>query len=318
MQYFDLMKYKKWGFIVSVAMIVILFSTYFFNGLVLDISFKGGTRLTIEATGDINTVTAQEIAKQITSMEVQASMLKSYNAESGSTDITMLRLDVAGNQPLSFDKEMELKSALAAQLPLKLDSARNETASITANIGQETLKKGVMAILVSSAIILFYVAWRFAIMSGFSAAFTAVLALVHDVLMIFGFYIAMKLPLNDIFIATVLTIVGYSINDTIIMYDRIRENSVLMRKFPLVDIVNASIMQTLSRSANTIITTMISTVSLYVFSAIYNITSLRDFGLALSVGMISGMYSSIFIAIPLWLVIREKGQQKAIKASAAS
>lgn len=315
MNYFDLMKYKKWGFISSILIIVVLFSTYFFNGLTLDISFKGGTRLLLEATGEVDTAKATEIANRITGMEVAASVLKSYDAQSDSTSITMLRLDVAGNQPLTSEQETSVKTALAAELPIKLDSSRNETSSITANIGQETLKKGVMAVVVSSALILFYVAWRFAIMSGFSAAFTAILALIHDVLVIFGFYIAMKMPLNDIFIATVLTIVGYSINDTIIMYDRIRENSVLMRKYPLVDIVNASIMQTLSRSANTIVTTLISTVSLFVFSSIYNISSLRDFGLALSVGMISGMYSSIFVAIPLWLVMREKNQQKAIKAA---
>lgn len=312
---FDLIKYRKYGFISSIVIIVVLFATYFFNGLALDITFRGGTRLTVEATGEIDTAKAQTIAQGAIGKQVTASIMKTFNPTSDKADITMLRLDVAGSEPLSFEDEQKVKNALADVFSLNLESAKNETVSISASIGRETLEKGLLAVLISSALILFYVAWRFAIMSGFSAAFTAILALIHDVLVLVGFYIAFKLPINDVFIAAVLTVIGYSINDTIIMYDRIRENSTLMRKGQLKDIVNVSIYQTLSRSFNTLGTTLISTVSVFIFASIYNVPSLRDFGLALSVGMISGMYSSVFVAIPLWLVIREKRMQKALKAT---
>jgi len=122
-----------------------------------------------------------------------------------------------------------------------------------------------------------------------------------------------RLPLNDGFIAAILTVVGFSINDTIIMYDRIRENSTIMRKQPMYDIVNTSVKQTLSRSINTTVTVLLCLLSLYIFSAINNIGSLKDFSLSLTIGIISGTYSSIFIAIPLWYNIHERGSKKKVK-----
>ena len=310
-----MLNYRKFGFIFSGTILLIFLATFFINGLTLDITFKGGTRMTFEATDQIDLASAASLAKQTVGKEVTASIKETYNAENAADKIKMLRLDVAGSEPLTDSESIALREALAGAFPVNLDSNRNETVSITPSIGRETLEKGLLAVIVSSVLILFYVAWRFAIMSGFSAAFTAVLALLHDAGIIFGIYIAFRLPLNEGFIAALLTVIGYSINDTIIMYDRIRENSALMRKHPLEEIVNVSVRQTLARSINTTLTTLICLLSLYAFSAIYNIQSLKDFSLTLSIGMVAGTYSSIFVAIPLWFEIRQRKLQHKLKTA---
>lgn len=306
MKNLQILNFRKFGFIVSGAILLILLATFFINGLTLDITFKGGTRMTFETTDHIDLAAAASLARTTVGKEVTATIMETYNAENAADKIEMLRLDVAGSEPLTESESMALREAMAASFPIDLDSSRNETVNITPSIGRETLEKGLLAVIVSSVLILFYVAWRFAIMSGFSAAFTAVLALIHDAGIIFGIYIAFRLPLNEGFIAALLTVIGYSINDTIIMYDRIRENNSLMRKHELSEIVNVSVVQTLSRTVNTTVTTLMCLLSLYAFSAINNIQSLKDFSLTLAIGMICGTYSSIFVAVPLWFEIRQR------------
>ena len=129
----------------------------------------------------------------------------------------------------------------------------------------------------------------------------------------FGVYITLKMPLNDIFIATVLTVIGYSINDTVIIYDRIRENSRLMRKSDLSSIVDVSIHQSLSRSINTMVTTLIAVVILLIFSVNNNISSLINFSFSLLIGVITGAYSSIFLAAPVWVLWKERRQRAALQ-----
>lgn len=308
-------KHRKLGYLFSGVILLALLVTFFFNGLTLDITFRGGTRMTFETNGAVDTAEAASIARDVTGREVNAAIMETVDAANADNRVAMLRLDVAGSEPLSDDESALLREAMSENFNVQLDSSRNETISITPSIGRETLGRGLLAVVISSLLILFYVAWRFTVMSGFSAAFTAVLALIHDAGIIFGIYIAFRLPLNEGFIAALLTVIGYSINDTIIIYDRIRENSGIMRKSGLEAIVNTSLSQSLTRSLNTTITTVICLASLYVFSAIYNIPSLRDFSLSLTIGIISGCYSSMFVAVPLWYEQRERKLHKKLKTA---
>ena len=314
MKQFDILKYRNYGFLFSTVLIVGMLIVFLIQGVKLDISFQGGTRITLETTAAVNAEDAAKLARSLTGREINGSILKTYSVDTTSSQVELLRLDVAGTEPLSDAEVAKVREGVAAQFPVKLNSSKNETASITPTIGKETLQRGILAIVLSSILILLYVTVRFTIMSGFSAGFTAVLALVHDALVIFGIYVVFRLPLNDGFIAAVLTIIGFSVNDTIIMYDRIRENSTLLRKQPLYDIVNTSVKQTLSRSINTTITVLMCLVILGIFAGINNIGSLKDFSISLTAGIISGTYSSLFIAVPLWYNIREKASHKHKKA----
>lgn len=135
----------------------------------------------------------------------------------------------------------------------------------------------------------------------------------HDVAFMFFVYVIFRIPLNDVFVAAILTILGYSLNDTIILYDRIRENSRLLSKLSYAELVNRSTAETISRTINTGITTLISVLTLYVFALANNIESLVNFSFPLLIGMISGIYSSVFIASPLWVIWKERTHKKVLK-----
>ncbi len=312
MRQYDFVKNKKYAFGFSIALFVFFAIMLVINGVTLDINFKGGTRMMIETVGEIDPNSAGEIIEQAIGKKVSASVMETYSAEAGQVSTKMLRLDIAGNEPLTRDEEDKVKEILSQNFDVKLDSNKNENVSITPTVGRQALERSILAVVISTVLILFYVAWRFSILSGFSAAVCAIIALFHDVGVMFGVYFAMKLPLNDIFVATILTVIGYSMNDTVIIYDRIRENTGLMKKSDLGSIVNVSIHQSLSRSINTMMTTLICVVVLLVYSSINNIGSLTDFSFSLLLGVITGVYSTIFIAAPLWLVWKERKQRAVV------
>ena len=313
MKKYNFVKNRKYAFAFSIALFVFFIIMYAVNGINLDINFKGGTRMMIETVSEVNPNQAADLIKGTTGREVAASVMETYSGGTEGEKTKMLRLDISGNDPLTPDEEDKVKEVIAQNFEVVLNSPKNENVSITATVGRESLQKGILAVTISVTLILFYVAWRFSILSGFSAALCAIIALFHDVGVMFGIYITMGLPLNDIFIATVLTVIGYSMNDTVIIYDRIRENTRLMQKSDLGSIVNVSIHQSLSRSVNTMITTLICVVVLLIYSATNNIDSLRNFSFSLLLGVITGVYSTIFIAAPLWLLWKERKQKIALQ-----
>jgi preprotein translocase subunit SecF len=163
----------------------------------------------------------------------------------------------------------------------------------------------IKAVLIASVFIIIYVAIRF----EYRFAVSAVLALLYDVLFVVGAFSLFQIEVDLVFIAAVLTIVGYSINDTIVIFDRIREN--MKQENPakwddLAAVVNNSIMQTLVRSINTVLTVAFAALLLWLLGG----ESIRNFSLALLLGLISGAYSSIFVASPLWVTWKWKSMQK--------
>ncbi len=314
MKRFNFVENRKYAFIFSIALFIFFVIMLVINGVALDISFKGGTRIMIETTGQIDPNRAEDLVESAIGKDVTTSVMETF---SGSDDenrkVNMLRIDIAGNDPLTPEEEDKVKDVISQNFDVVLNSPNNENVSITPTIGREALKKGVLAVGISVILILLYVTWRFSIIGGFQTAACGILALAHDVGVMFGVYITLKMPLNDIFIATVLTVIGYSINDTVIIYDRIRENSRLMRKTDLGSIVDVSIHQSLNRSINTMVTTLIAVVILLIFSANNNISSLINFSFSLLLGVITGAYSSIFLAAPLWVLWKERRQKAALQ-----
>lgn len=314
MKRFSFVENRKYAFIFSIALFIFFVVMLVINGVALDISFKGGTRIMIETKGQIDPNRAEDLVERAIGKDVTTSVMETF---SGSNDenrkVNMLRIDIAGNEPLTAEEEGKVKDVISQNFDVVLNSPNNENVSITPTIGREALKKGVLAVGISVILILLYVTWRFSIIGGFQAAACGILALAHDVGVMFGVYITLKMPLNDIFIATVLTVIGYSINDTVIIYDRIRENSRLMRKTDLGSIVDVSIHQSLNRSINTMVTTLIAVVILLIFSVNNNISSLINFSFSLLIGVITGAYSSIFLAAPVWVLWKERRQRAALQ-----
>ena len=173
-------------------------------------------------------------------------------------------------------------------------------------IGQELAKNAMLALLYASIGIIIYISFRFEWRMGLSS----ILALLHDAFMIVAVFSLFRLEVDITFIAAVLTIVGYSINDTIVTFDRVRENlhkiKVITKTSQIDDIVNRSIRQTMTRSINTVLTVVIVVVALLLFGA----PSIFNFSLALLVGLIMGVFSSVFIAVPLWGIMKKRQLKK--------
>ncbi len=172
------------------------------------------------------------------------------------------------------------------------DAIHRSTDQYSASVGDEIKNKAVLAVVIAAVGMLLYITVRFEIVFGI----TAIIALLHDVLILLSVYAVFQVPVNSAFIAAVLTVVGYSINDTIVVFDRIRENVKFEKRPDYFEVANRSLSQTITRSINTSITTLLVIGSLYIFG----VDAIKELAFPLLAGVLAGTYSSIFIASPLW------------------
>ena len=284
-------KTKIW-FSISLAIILIGSIFMFTRGLNFGIHFKGGTKLVVELGENFNKVEADEIVKQYAPNAVTKTVEKTqYEIKAKDLDET---------------QSAEVFNALKEKYSLE-DSALVTQTQVGASVGKELTRNAIVAILIACIAMLIYVAIRF----EFAFGVAAILALVHDVLITISVYAIFDIPVNTPFIAAILTIVGYSINDTIVIFDRIRENVRSMRRKTPTEIANISINKTLARSINTSLTTLIIIGAVNIF-----VPTVREFSLPLLVGIAVGAYSSIFIAAPIWVILKgKKKSKKSVKAA---
>ncbi|MGE5474732.1 MAG: protein translocase subunit SecF [Ignavibacteriales bacterium] len=286
---FNFVKFGKYCIAFSIFITILGFISFFTRGLVMDIDFKGGNIIEINMGKSFDNNRIATIVKKTIGKEA---VVQKLGSKQDRVSIKTEHLDQAQSAKIfsEIKKEFNLK-----------DSALLSIRAVQPLMGQEIWFKGIMAMVVASFVILIYLAIRFRIMSGFAASVTAVLSIVHDAFIMFTVYSLLQIPVNSSFVAAVLTILGYSIHDTIIVYDRIRENQNIMRKVSRTELANRSIMQTLNRTIYTVITVMICVVSLYTFGYIYGVQSIKEFTLPLIIGLVSGAYSSIFVSTPVWV-----------------
>ena len=291
---------KFYTFSCALIAVVLVFCAVF--GVKMDVEFKGGSMITLAYEGDVD-----------------LNDLKSaIGSELGKSDLTLQTgSDISGNQTLTVTlpgsdtlTTEQLDNLLASMNEQYPDNnfAQNEVSNVDATIGNEFLLKSVVALVAACVLILLYVAYRFRKIGGLKAGSTAIVALLHDMFVVFGVFVILRIPLNGNFIAALLTILGYSINDTVVIYDRIRENSALYGKkqMSLAELVNLSINQSFARSLMTSITTCLALGVVCVISVIYRLDSIYSFAFPLLFGMVSGVYSTICIATPLWVDWKNK------------
>ena len=291
---------KFYTFSCALIAVVLVFCAVF--GVKMDVEFKGGSMITLAYEGDVD-----------------LNDLKSaIGSELGKSDLTLQTgSDISGNQTLTVTlpgsdtlTTEQLDNLLASMNEQYPDNnfVQNEVSNVDATIGNEFLLKSVVALVAACVLILLYVAYRFRKIGGLKAGSTAIVALLHDMFVVFGVFVILRIPLNGNFIAALLTILGYSINDTVVIYDRIRENSALYGKkqMSLAELVNLSINQSFARSLMTSITTCLALGVVCVISVIYRLDSIYSFAFPLLFGMVSGVYSTICIATPLWVDWKNK------------
>jgi preprotein translocase SecF subunit len=275
----------------------------FVNGINLSIQFKGGAIIKYSYTGDIDADKAGDLATSVLNRDTEVQI-----TEDLATKSKKIAFNLAGNSGLDAAEQDKLDTALKAAFP-DINLKLSESNVVEPFIGKKFLQNGLIAIALSSVFIILYVKFRYEKISGLSAGVIGLIALAHDVLVVFFSFILFKIPLNDSFIAVTLTIIGYSINDTIIIYDRIRENKPAFERKPFEDLVDTSINQSLTRSINTSVATAASVLIVCIFAFLYNIDSIKSFAMPMFVGIISGSYSTICLAGPM-LVMWHKRQEQ--------
>ncbi|NCC69946.1 MAG: protein translocase subunit SecF, partial [Clostridia bacterium] len=202
-------------------------------------------------------------------------------------------------------EQEEVTTALTEAYP-DAGLALSESLTVEPFTGARFFRNGMIAIALSFFLILVYVGIRFRKIGGLSAGAMAIVALLHDALIVTSVFIVFKIPLNQIFVAAILTIIGYSINDTIVIYDRVRENNGLLgKKTTPEELIDVSISETLTRSINTSVTVFIAITVVFIFAQVYDIESIKNFALPMMFGTVTGCYSSVCIALPLWTMWRK-------------
>lgn len=286
---------KKYIFaIISGVIILSGIAGCFVKGVRLDTQFTGGAVLNYTVSGDADTDKIDKAIEKKTSRPVTVQITKDKVTGSKSLSVTL-----AGNKGMSPKDQKAVTQAINSTSQ-NIKAKLSQTFVVEPYIGAKALKNAGIAIALSFLCIGIYIFIRFSVLSGLPAGITALIALLHDVFVVFFAFVLFGIPLNDAFVACVLTIIGYSINDTIVVYDRIRENKKNNKKLPVVELVNGSTSQTLARSINTVLMTGICLLIILIASAIFHINSIVEFSLPMLCGILTGCYSSICIAGTLW------------------
>lgn len=292
---FDIIGKRKIWYAISSLLIIASLFFMVTRGFNMGIDFTGGTimDLRFEKAVNINDVRAVLNEYNLSNSTIQLSGESSSSTESENVMIRTVDLE-----------EQERKEVMAA-LTDKLGAyqvLREE--KVGATMGTELIMNAVYATIISWLLIIAYVSYRFEFKFGISA----VLGLAHNVIIVLGAFALTQRQIDSSFVAALLTIIGYSINDTIVIFDRIRENLKLhfRKNGDIVELVNTSIYQTVTRSIYTVSTVLFATFALYFFGG----DTTKDFAFALLIGFFCGAYTSIFIASPLWVTFRRYSDKK--------
>ena len=281
---------RKPAFILSLVLIICSILIYSFKGLNFGIDFRGGTLIEVETSESENLSNLRSILNNLELGDIQVQ-------EFGSAKNILIRVEQqAGGDQIQQNVVNIVKTALNTSLSSDVNFRRTEV--VGPKVSSELIKAGVIAIVVAVFAMLVYIWFRF----EWQFSLGAVIALIHDVLLTLGIFSLLQLEFNLSIIAAILTIVGYSMNDTVVVYDRVRENLRKYRKKEIIDLLNISINETLSRTIMTSVTTLLALLSLYIFGG----SVIKGFTFAMIWGVLVGTYSSIFIAAPLLNYLKVK------------
>ena len=301
---YDFCAKKKLILGVVIAVVVILLAGIIIRGVHLAIEFKGGTLITYTYQGDIDSNAVSSAVSEIVGSSVVVRTGESL--DSGGKQIT---ISFVSKEGLTADRQTELTNALREKF------ASNEleiydSNDVSPSSGREFLLKCFIAVLFAAVVVIIYIAIRFRNIGGWSAGVCSIFALCMDILVAFTTTIVCGFNIDSNIVAVILTILGYSINNTIVIYDRIRENRKLMPKATLNELINVSCTQSLTRSIRTSITTIGTMLIVTIVVMVTGYDSLLSFSVPLMFGLISGTFSSLFVAPVTWSWWKNKAANK--------
>jgi len=287
---FNIVEKRKIFFIISLCIIAAGIIGFIAMGFNLDIDFIGGTTMHIDMhkafdnqmRDDINAVVTDVMGEKASSIQ---------KTGSSGTEVIIKTKELSTEQRDAIFEGIKEKYGLD-------DSDRLMVDNVSPAVGKDLSRSAFISCALAVLLMLIYITIRFEFLTGLSA----VICLMHDALVMLTIYVLFRLPMGLNFIAAILTILGYSINATIIIFDRVRENMKLLRRSGFAEVINVSIWQTLTRSINTSLTTLMVIVVLYILG----VPTIKDFAFPIIVGIIAGTYSSVFISGNIWYVLRKK------------
>lgn len=303
----DIYGKRRIFFIIPIVIALAALIVALVAGIEVDIEFKGGTLITYSYTGELDTAALKSAAEGYGYGTVNVTTGSSLN--SSTNNVT---LSYASNDGLTADVLNDMSAGLMEKFSgNQLERLNSQDVSPTS--GWKFFVKCLVAVIFSFILLVVYIAFRFKKIGGLSAGVFALVSLIHDIVIVFASFIFFRLPLDANFMAVVLTILGYSINNTIVTYDRIRENRTLYgKKMGLVELMNTSVSQTMTRSINTTVTTAFAALAICVVAMVCGVESIISFSFPLLIGLVAGFYSSVFMSGSMWVSWQFHKEKKAI------
>ena len=290
----------KISIIVYALVIIVGIIVTLIAGPKLDINFSGGTKISYSYTGDL----AEDDFKAAVDGVLEQDFSVSANT-SLAGDVNTYVITLAGKQSISAQTQEDITTTLEENFKDNKIALYDST-SVSPTVAGSFFIKSLVAVIITAALVVLYVGIRFKKIGGVSAAFTALAALVLDLLVSFFACVIFRLPIDSNYMAVVLTILGYSLNDTIVIYDRVRENKRLFPEISVGENVDMSISRVITRNIVTTATTVCAVLTIVVVSELCGLTTLRSFAIPMAFGLLSGCISSLFISGPLWVMYKER------------
>ena len=292
----DFVSRRKIFVIISAAIIALTAVFTFVLGVDVDIRFKGGTMVTYSYTGDIDT---NEVKSTVEALGTPRTTVTTGTSFTGGLNTVVISF--AADEKMDDDMLASITDTLTEKYADN-NIENLDTTNVSASAGTAFFISCLIAVVVAFVLLVLYIAFRFQKIGGWSAGVIAIICLIHDIIITYAVYVFGGMALDANFMAVILTLLGYSINNTIIIYDRLRENRAKHgKKMNNKELVNLSINQTLSRSVITTATTLLAMVCISVVCVAMGVYSILSFSIPLSIGMLVGFYSSVCLAGPLWI-----------------
>lgn len=287
---------RKVFFIISIVLVAVSILSSFIFGVGISIEFKGGTIADYSYTGTVNENDLASAAKDVLGTNVRVQLGETFTGDNSASFTVSFSMD----EPFTVELQDELMKTFTEKYP-DSEIEMLQCNDVAASAGKNFFGKCIVAASFAAIVLILYIAWRFKKISGWSAGLFAVVTLLHDLTTVYGAFVICGFEIDSNFMAVILTILGYSVNDTIVIYDRIRENQQLMpQNTPLVELVNTSLSQTMRRTIRTSITTITTMLIVTILAAVKGVDSILSFSIPLMIGMMVGCYSSLCLAPMLW------------------
>ena len=283
----NFLRFKNFASLLSLLAIIFSLTFLFYKNLNFGIDFEGGTLIELEKNDDLS---LSQIRGELSSLNIGDFQIQTFGSENN----ILIRIENSSSSTSGAD--LTTSELITSQLGEGVTIQRTEI--VGPKVSSELIQKGIIAIIIAVFLMLFYIWIRF----EWQFSIGAVTALVHDVLITIGLFSFLQIEFNLSIIAALLTIIGYSMNDTVVVYDRIRENLRKYKQMPVLDLINQSLNDTMSRTLLTSVTTLLALFSLYFLGG----EVLKGFTLAMIIGVFIGTYSSIFIASQIILYLNVK------------